>query len=322
MADDDVTRASIGGAHRQRPVAAASSPPYGADPARPIPSRSDLRRSARARQRRRWAIHGLIAVVCAAALVAYVNSEFGPGPDDGAAGRDGVPAGVNRPSGLPGADGRDPGTAPVSPGLRPRQRPPSPTPAPPTPSQSASPAAPPVLSVARSDVPDEVDLSAVGSRDWVHWGLKGPDSPVRMRGGSGEIRDEGGTGERDDWDVNQETFRWRGGTPVESSDGTPVGVYTCGAGSGFTLAVTGDGDLRTVHLYAGIWMAKGRLDARLSTGGPTRTVRIEDPHTSQSADFTIRFQVPPGARLVLTWTAEEVFTEDCGGVGIQALALS
>ncbi|MEV1143358.1 hypothetical protein [Micromonospora sp. NPDC049799] len=261
----------------------------------------------------------MIVLACLGAFVAYISAESESDPD-GPAGPGGVPAGVARPSAFPGADGRDPGTAQVSPGLRPRERPPSPTPA--SPSPSPSPAAPPVLSVARTDVPDEVDLSAVGSRDWVHWGLRGGDSSVRKRDGSGEIRDEGGAGDRDDWDVNQEMFRWRGGTPVESSDGTPVGVHTCGAGSEFALAVAGDGELRTVHLYAGIWMAKGRLDARLSTGGPTRTLWMEDPHTSQSADFTIRFQAPPGARLILRWTAEEVFTDDCGSVGIQALALA
>ena len=55
-------------------------------------------------------------------------------------------------------------------------------------------------------------------------------------------------------------------------------------------------------------MARGRLDARLSTGGPTSTLRLEDPHTSQSAEFTIRFELPKGARLLLTWTVERVFT--------------
>ncbi|RKN49680.1 hypothetical protein D7223_08735 [Micromonospora endolithica] len=265
------------------------------------------------------ALEGLIVLVLLAGLVVYVDARSGSGPDD-AEGPGGVPARVNRPSAFPVVEGRDP-TAAASPGLRPRQQAPSPPPAPPSP--RPSPPAPPVLTVGRAEVPAEVDLTAVGSRDWVHWGLRGAggEGVVRKRGGSGEIRDEGGAGERDVWTVSQELFRWRDGDPVNAADGTANGVYTCGAGNGVALAVASSGEVRTVHLYAGLWMARGRLDARLSTGGPTRTVRLEDPHTSRTADFTIRFQAPPGARLVLTWTAEEVFTEECGGVGLQAVAL-
>ncbi|PZF92596.1 hypothetical protein C1I99_21545, partial [Micromonospora deserti] len=193
----------------------------------------------------------------------------------------------------------------------------------PTPSPSPTPAAPvrPVLTLAQAEVPATVDLSAVGTRDWVHWGLRGGGSTVRKRNGSGEIRDEGGSGTRGGWDGNQETFSWRDGAPVESVHDTATGVYTCGTGSGFALAVAGDGKLRTVRLYAGIWMARGRLEARLSVGGPSRTLRLEDPHTSRSAEFTVRFQSPKGSRLVLTWTVEEVLTGHCGSVGLQALAV-
>lgn len=278
-------------------------------------TRSALRRLARVRRRRRWALEGVTALACLIALASYVNANDGPAPGVPEGG--GVPAGVGRPSTIPGTEGRDPASAPASPGLRPRQRPPSPTP---TPSPAAPPPAP-LLTVARSEVPAEVDLTAVGSRDWVHWGLRGDDSTVRKRGGSGEIRDDGGSGRRGSWDGNAETFRWRDGTPVQSVDGSPHGVFTCGAGSGFALAVTGSGEPRTVHVYAGTWRARGRLDVRLSSGGPARALRLEDPHTSRSAEFMVRFQAPRSARLVVTWTTEHTFTDDCGGVTLQAVAL-
>ena len=255
-------------------------------------------------------------LACLVALVSYLGSRSGPEDGDDPAGP-GAQAGIARPTGLPGAERRTGEAGPASPGLRPRQRPPSPEP---TPSPS-SPAPPPVLSVTRTEVAAEVDLTAVGTRDWMHWGLRGGDSTVRKRDGAGEILDEGGSGARVGWDGNQEVFSWRDGTPERSVTGTPNGIYTCGAGSGFALAVAGSGELRTVQLYAGIWMARGRLEARLSTGGPTSTLRMEDPYTSQSAQFTVRFRVPKGARLVLTWTVEKVFTEHCGNVGLQAMAV-
>ena len=86
------------------------------------------------------------------------------------------------------------------------------------------------------------------------------------------------------------------------------------------LAVTADGELRTVRLYAGLWMARGRLDVRLSSGGPTTTLRMEDPHTTHTARFVIRFRAQPGAKLLVNWTVEETFG-GCGNVDLSAAAL-
>ncbi|WP_200211256.1 hypothetical protein [Micromonospora coerulea] len=300
MAEEDRTR-----------FAGSPSSPYGQGP-----TRSALRRIARARQRRRWIMETLAAVACLAALAAYLGTEqhAGPRQQERAAGP-GTAPGAGRPA-VPSPQRSGADAAAASPGLRPRQRPPSP---------SASPSPPPsaiepVLTLSQADVPARVDLSAAGPVDWVHWGLLGTEPPVRKRNGSGAIRDEGGRGTRESYSNNPEAYAWRDGSPVESASGTMSGVYTCGRGSGFTLAVTGDGVPRTVRLYAGLWMARGRLDARLSTGGPTSTVRLEDPHTQHTAEFTVRFRAPRGARLLLTWTVEESFG-DGGNVSVQAVAL-
>ncbi|MGC4748976.1 hypothetical protein ACLQ28_25440 [Micromonospora sp. DT201] len=286
-------------------------------------SRTALRRVTRARQWRRWAVEGVAVLTCLVVLITYLGSRSDPETGDDQAGRSGdVPAGAARPPALPATDGRTGDAGPAMPGLRPRQRPPSPDP---TPSTSA-PAAPPVspkalLSVTKGEMPAEVDLTAVGTRDWMHWGQHRGDSTVRKRSGSGEIIDGGGAGKRVGWDGNQEYVRWSDGSSQRSARGNSDGVYTCGAGNGFTLAVAGSGEPRTVQVYGGIWMARGRLEARLSTGGPASTVVLEDPYTSQSAQFTIRFKLPKDARLLLTWTVEKVFTPHCGNVGLQAVAV-
>ncbi|MEU1585514.1 hypothetical protein [Micromonospora sp. NPDC005710] len=283
-------------------------------------TRSVLRR---ARQRRRWAVEGAAVLACLVVLISYLGTRSGSDPDDGQSGPDGRYAGAARSPGLPAADGRTGEAGPATPGLRPRQRPPSPEPTP----SASEPAPPPVkpgaptLSVSRGEMPAAVDLTVAGTRDWVHWGERGSRSTSRKRSGSGEITDAGGTGRRVGWDGNQEYVRWSDGTPERSTNGSSNGVYTCGAGNGFSLAVAGNGEPRTVQLYGGIWMARGRLEARLSTGGPASTVRLEDPYTSQSAQFTIRFTLPKGARLLLNWTVEKVFTPHCGNVGLQAVAV-
>ncbi|SCF14478.1 hypothetical protein GA0070215_109104 [Micromonospora marina] len=276
-------------------------------------TRSALRRL---RRRRRLVLEGLVAFLCLAVLAVYLGVERHDTPREEQAGAPVAPPGR---VGLP----NEADDTVVNPGLRPRQRSPSPSPSP-SPSSSPSPpsptpALPPTVAVTRADVPATVDLTAAGPTDWVHWGLTGAARTVRKRGGSGEIRDEGGRGRRVSFSNNPEAYAWRDGNPVGSASGTMSGIYTCHRGSGFNLAVAGDGQQRTVRLYAGLWMARGRLDVRVS-GGPVTTLRMEDPHTALTTEFTIRFRAPRGAKLLLNWTVEESLG-DCGNVSLQAVAL-
>ncbi|MGK5441988.1 hypothetical protein ACSNN7_09210 [Micromonospora sp. URMC 105] len=276
---------------------------------------------ARHRHRRRWTVEALTAAACLAVLVAYLGAEPEPEPRDGGVALPGAAStAVGRPSGPVGGPGQVAEAGVASPGLQPRQRPPTPAPSPSlTPTPAPRPATP-LLTVSRTDVPAMVDLTQLGTRDWVHWGLRGPDSVVRKRGGSGEIRDEGGPGARSSYDTDPELFGWRDGAPVGGEGGTSTGIHTCHVGNGFRLAVLGSGELRTVHVFAGLWMARGRLDVRLSSGGPTSTLRVEDPHTNHSSQFVVRFRVAAGQKLLISWTAEETFN-GCGNVALRAVAL-
>ncbi|WBB70690.1 hypothetical protein [Micromonospora sp. WMMD812] len=318
MAEDDFSRAGTGRSGGGAGHRAATTPPrHRSTVPLPARARAALRRWPAPLGQRRLAAAGLALLASLTALLAYVGTR----PESDPALPGGLPAGAGRSTGFPAIEANRSDTGPATPGLQPRQRQPtlapSPSATPPTPNAPA----PPLLTVTQGDIPAEVDLTAAGPRDWVHWGLRGGESIVRKRDGSGEIVDEGGSGARGGWDGNQEIFSWRDGTRERTVDGTPNGVYTCGTGSGFALAVAASGELRTVRLYAGLWMARARLEARLSVGGPTTTVRMEDPHTSRSAEFTLRFRAPEGARLLITWTTEAVFSRDCGNVGLQAVAL-
>ncbi|MER7165571.1 hypothetical protein ABT336_05750 [Micromonospora sp. NPDC000207] len=284
-------------------------------------SRSAVRRRARSRRRRR-AVEGLTLVVCLVGLVTYLGR--GAGRESGVqhAVLPGGPAGVQRPVTVE----RPPTVTPAvaSPGLNPRVRPvPTPPPTSPVldPSPSPQPSERQVLTVARVDLPATVDLTADGPRDWVHLGLRGADSTVRKRDGSGAVTVAGGRGTRSGHDTNPEFFGWRDGAEVAHQAGTPHGVHTCGVGNGFLLTVAGDGEIRTVRIYVGVWMAQGRLTARLGPGGPTAAVESEDPHTEHTTAFDVRFRAAPGDRLSLSWTTVRSFDPDCGSVSLQAVAL-
>ena len=98
-------------------------------------------------------------------------------------------------------------------------------------------------SVARAGVPSRVDLSAEGTRDWVHWGEQSTFSlgtPVERRlrdpGGSRPPRRASGTASARSGSAGTAAHRW------PTRDGTPTGIRTCGKGNGFTISAPASTD--------------------------------------------------------------------------------
>ncbi|MEU4788465.1 hypothetical protein AB0F95_02000 [Micromonospora tulbaghiae] len=123
----------------------------------------------------------------------------------------------------------------------------------------------PLLDVDLAPLPGSLSLTALGTRDWRHWGGDGADSFHRKASGTGEIQDPGG--ERLEHNAGASDLQWTDGTPTASQGGTRAGVFRRGAGKSFTLGVAGSGDLRTVRLFVGTFSAGARLDLSLSSGG-------------------------------------------------------
>jgi hypothetical protein len=178
------------------------------------------------------------------------------------------------------------------------------------------------VTITQASVAPLVDLSAEGRRDWVHWGEESTFSLERDKDGRFAILEGTPSAPRFRHALSPQRFSWTGGSPVDHSDGTPTGVRTCGKGNGFTLsAPAGTGSL-TLRLYVGVVAGRGRLEARLSTGGGTVSARLEQ-HGPDLATrvFVLTYRAPRTGTLNLSWTTERSFSSECGGVALEAATL-
>ncbi len=131
------------------------------------------------------------------------------------------------------------------------------------------------LKVVRAGIASTVNLTAEGTRDWVHWGEQSTFSLERDKNGNFQILEGAPTAPRFRHALSPQRFSWTGGSPVDHSDGTPTGIRTCGKGNGFTISTPATTGTRTLRLYIGVLAARGKLDARLSTGGGSASGTLE-----------------------------------------------
>ena len=255
-----------------------------------------------------------VLIVVATALV--INRALKSGDDNP------IPLPQAPPFGSVSAEPTDQGVIPL----------PSPSSSP-TPSASATSTRPPErttrppaadgpVRIAQAAIAPLVDLSAEGSRDWVHWGQESTFSLERDKDGNFAILEGSPTAPRFRHALSPERFSWRGGSPVDRSDGTPTGIRTCGKGNGFTISAPATTSTRTLRLYVGVLAGRGRLEANLTTGGGTSVARLEQRGGSlDTAVFVLTYRAPKDGVLKVNWVTEESFTNDCGGVALEAATL-
>jgi hypothetical protein len=191
------------------------------------------------------------------------------------------------------------------------------------PSKKTKPPADNVVAIDRQSVASVVDLPAEGRRDWVHWGQEGTFSLERAAGGDFQILEGAPTAPRFKHALSPQRFKWQGGSPVATSDGTTTGIRTCDKGNGFTISAPAAKASRTLRLYVGAFAARGRLEAKLSTGGGTEVAKLEQRGNSlATAVFVVTYRAPKDSTLKLNWVTEETFGgEDCRGVALEAATL-
>ncbi|WP_052359455.1 hypothetical protein [Actinoplanes friuliensis] len=178
------------------------------------------------------------------------------------------------------------------------------------------------VKVVRAGVPNRVDLSGEGSRDWVHWGEQSTFSLERRSDGDFAILEGAPTAPRFRHGFSPERFSWNGGSPVGSSDGTPTGIRTCGKGNGFTISAPATTSNRTLKLYVGALAGRGKLTAKLSTGSASATGTFEERSNNlDTAVFVITYRAPKNGKINLSWITDAAFDDDCGGVALEAATL-
>ena len=178
------------------------------------------------------------------------------------------------------------------------------------------------ISVGAGSVPAVVDLSAEGTRDWVHWGEKGTYSLERDDEGAFDILEGTPSAPRFRHALSPQRFRWTGGSQVRRSDGTTTGIRTCGQGSAFTISAPAGTGTRVLRLYLGVISARGRLTARLTNGTATAARQIDQRNASfRPIVYTLTYRAPKDARISMTWTTEKTFGKGCGGVALQAATI-
>ncbi|MEU4695420.1 hypothetical protein [Actinoplanes sp. NPDC023714] len=220
--------------------------------------------------------------------------------------------------------GDDPGPADTAPGLGGLSDPVAQLPIPlDSPSPSISPTPVNSIAIERSGVPDEVDLRAEGTIDWVHWGEQGTYALERNANGGFAIL-EGTPGEdRRRHTASPETFRWTGGSPLAAAKGVTSGVQACDEGGGFTLSAPAGTRDSTLRLYVGALAGRGTLEVSLSTGGKPVTDSWEQSGDSMAtAAYTVSYTASGTGKISIKWITDESFDTDCGGVSLQAATLS
>jgi len=151
-----------------------------------------------------------------------------------------------------------------------------------------------------------VDLTAVGTGDWAHWGDGGVPGLVRKASGGSQISDytlvQGGTVARYGNDLR--AIAWSDGAPTATSTANSNGLYVSGQGNGFTFSVPAGTTSRTVTVYVGGWASSGTFRAHLSDSSAADYVNTTAIATDQyTRAYTITYSsATAGQQLVLTWT--------------------
>jgi hypothetical protein len=216
---------------------------------------------------------------------------------------------------LPSASGSQ-GLIPLtSPSPSPSSSSPSPTPTTKAPDPGA-------ITISSGAVPGTVDLTAEGTRDWVHWGEQSTFSLERDKKGGFAILEGAPTAPRFRHGLSPQQFTWTGGDPVDHTDGTTTGIRTCGKNNGFSISAPAGDTTRTLKLYVGIISGKGSLSAKLTTGSATESATLQQKDgTFHTAVFTLRYRAPKDGKITLRWNTDAAFGTGCGGVALQAATL-
>ena len=122
------------------------------------------------------------------------------------------------------------------------------------------------LSGAVSTTPGAVNLTTLGTADWVQFGV-GQVVPGIVRKASGGSQISGysivGAGPAKPYNDDLRTTSWSDGTPTATGSTNRSGVYIDAVGNGYSITVPAGTASRTVTMLVGGWESGGTLRAHL-----------------------------------------------------------
>ena len=179
----------------------------------------------------------------------------------------------------------------------------------------------PVLQVAVSDAPLQVNLTSSQTLDWIHWGRISETLPDRKNGVTPLISDYTliNSTQAQVFPENI-AFSWTDGNHPPVVSETFADVETYDPGSGFQITVPADTTVKTLNLYAEVFSGQAILHASLSDGS---AADITDQSVTDSdvgsKVYSIDFRAAsPGQTLTVTFTG----AAGAGGVGLQAATVT
>lgn len=185
-----------------------------------------------------------------------------------------------------------------------------------------------------------VDLSTVGTVDWVHWGLFTDSSLNRKAGVAPLIGDFTllqGAGTNAfvfpyQYEDNFNGYSWSDGFPVAAETNTPTGVWAYGipaVGTGFEFSVPADTSAKTLRVFVGAFSAVGSFEAFLSdeSAPPYLNTSLTNSGNGPGVVYTVNYAAAtPGQSLVVRWKLQAQVHSPGGArdanVTLQAATLS
>jgi hypothetical protein len=184
-----------------------------------------------------------------------------------------------------------------------------------------------------------INLSEVGTVDWVHWGLRTATSLNRKSGVTPRIGNFSAVTDSANSNAfavayqfadNYNGYSWIDGTPEPRVTNTTTGVWCYGIpaiGTGFEFFVPADTTPRTLKVYVGAFAARGHFEAALSDGSaPTYVdsslVNQTGTGNGPSGTYTVNYSAgSAGQTLRIRWTVQLGFRASAN-VTLQAAAMS
>jgi hypothetical protein len=184
-----------------------------------------------------------------------------------------------------------------------------------------------------SSAMSSVDLTAVGTLDWAHWGFSKVTDFDHKATGNGQISDfvELANTTTKQFPSSITTFTWTdgldgGGRHPTNPGGTTTSVYTNGSG-GYRVVVIAGTTPRRLIFYAGLNNAQGRMQIALSDGSAPAHDSTYKQTNNNILDvvYTIDFAAASnGQQLSVSWSLDQDLGNvlNPSAVGIESAALT